>query len=168
MATTSNNTIYFGIIGLVLILIAAGSGYVAGDGHGKKSVTTSTDTTATTSQLDLNSGGAIGGPGGTTDGRSFRGGPGGPGGAGGGFVAGTVSAVNGDQITVTGRDGTTSSLTISGSTTISKTVTGSSGDVSVGESVTAIGTPAADGSVDATTLQIRPAGSATDVTAGAL
>jgi hypothetical protein len=70
-------------------------------------------------------------------------------------IAGEVTAVSGDTITVIGKDGTTDTIHVDGSTTYS--VNGTAGkalsDVTVGSFVVAEGTSRADGSLDADAVQ---------------
>jgi hypothetical protein len=84
-------------------------------------------------------------------------------------VAGTVSAVDADSITISGRNGTTTTVRTSASTTyhVGKT-DGSRSDVKVGSAIVASGTKAADGSLDATSVTVmlpRAAGKVTAKTA---
>jgi hypothetical protein len=95
--------------------------------------------------------------------RSFSGAGGSGRGAGGGLVAGTIVAVDPTSISVqlpnsTSTTATTGSTVVlySTGTSILKSVIGSPADLSVGDSVTVQGTANADGSMSATTIQIRP------------
>lgn len=81
--------------------------------------------------------------------------------AGGGIVAGSVISVGSNSLTIKEASGSTKTVYYTSSTTVSKQVTGSMSDVTVGQNVTASGTANSDGSVAATTIQIRPAGSTT-------
>lgn len=97
------------------------------------------------------------------NGRSF--GAGFPGGGNfggrGGFVSGEIVSADATSITVKDSTGSTKVVYYSGTTTIDKTVTGAAADLTVGLNVTTNGTSNSDGSVAATTIQIRPAGSTT-------
>jgi hypothetical protein len=90
----------------------------------------------------------------------------------GGFTAGQIIAKDANSITVslqnggpgmTGTGGVASSnqsgskiIFLGTNTTVAKTVAGSIGDLIVGTQVSVTGTPNADGSVNAQTVQIRP------------
>jgi len=94
---------------------------------------------------------------------------------GGGATLGTIVSKDATSITVqlvqmgssTPSTGTgTRIILINPSTQVGKFVTGSVNDLSVGASVTAMGTTNTDGSVTATQVQIRPAGSGPQRTSG--
>jgi hypothetical protein len=83
--------------------------------------------------------------------------------SGGGLVAGTIVSVNPTSISValpnsTSTTATTGSTVVlySTGTSILKSIIGSSADLSVGETVTVQGTANSDGSMSATSIQIRP------------
>lgn len=63
---------------------------------------------------------------------------------GGGFAgrgtAGTIGAINGSTLTVTGTDGTTTNVTTTEATTVTRSETASIGDIDVGDQVTVVGT----------------------------
>ena len=93
------------------------------------------------------------------------------GGAGGGFVTGSVISKDSTSLTVelrsapnSGTQGTATTtaggskiVLFSPSTTVEKTVSGAVTDVNVGSQVSITGTANPDGSVSATSIQIRPA-----------
>jgi len=85
-------------------------------------------------------------------GRTRGGGPG-----GGGVVAGTILGHTGEQITVQLRDGGSRIVFLAASTTITTPVTAKPADLTNGTIVFVSGTPNADGSMTAETVQIRPA-----------
>jgi hypothetical protein len=78
------------------------------------------------------------------------------GGVSGGLVSGEVLSVDDKSITVKLRDGGSKIVFISSSTKIEKTVDGSITDVAVGKEVMITGKINSDGSVSATSLQLRP------------
>lgn len=106
---------------------------------------------------------------GTGGGTGAGGGTGGRGGLGGG-VAGTVSSVSGNVITITSTAGPVQVI-VSGSTTYSKTAAASISDVTAGERVTVrrdFTVPSSSGKVNAGSVVIVPAGTTTPgSTAGA-
>jgi hypothetical protein len=70
-------------------------------------------------------------------------------------VAGTVSAVGADTITIKGRDGTTTTVWTTASTTYHLGPSnGSRSDVKVGSEIVASGAKASDGSLDATSVTV--------------
>jgi hypothetical protein len=77
----------------------------------------------------------------------------------GGGVAGTVSKIEGNTITVTQRDGTTATVVVPSGTTISKTVSGALSDLTAGTSIAVRGTTA-DGKTTAESVTINPANGA--------
>lgn len=85
---------------------------------------------------------------------------GGPGGGFGGFAVGLVTAVDGDTITVEGAgfgqdaEATTSTVALSGSTTVTTTAEASADDVEEGLCVTAMGEVDDVGAVTAATMQL--------------
>lgn len=77
---------------------------------------------------------------------------------GGGFVTGSIVSVDSQSLTVKETNGSTKTVYYTGATTVQKTVTGAAADLVVGENVVTSGTANTDGSVAATSIQIRPAG----------
>jgi hypothetical protein len=70
-------------------------------------------------------------------------------------VAGTVSAVGADTITIKGRDGTSTTIRTTASTTYHLgRSNGSRADIKVGSEIVASGNKAADGSLDATSVTV--------------
>jgi len=90
-----------------------------------------------------------------------------PGGAASARLRGGSGVVNGDiiskddkSVTVKNRVGGSQIIFFAPSTAIGKTTTGTSADLAVGENIMVNGTANPDGTVTATNIQIRPAGSA--------
>ena len=76
-------------------------------------------------------------------------------------VAGTVASVSGSTVTVTGRDGTTSKVVLTSSTTYELAGEEATKDAVVaGARIIARGTLATDGTLTATSVEVAPAGSA--------
>lgn len=80
----------------------------------------------------------------------------------GGFVGGTVTAENGDMLTIDQRDGTTKTISVTSSTKIelfnsssSAPAAGSFGDIKAGDKITAVGTTTAAGVWEAETVMKR-------------
>ena len=89
--------------------------------------------------------------------RGGFGGYGGPGtgqagAGGGGITAGTITAIDGDTITVKLTSGTTITVTASGTTKVTTTTTSSVSDLAVGQTITAVGAKDANGNVTATRI----------------
>ena len=82
-------------------------------------------------------------------------------GAGGGFTAGQVISNSGTSISIQQQNGSSSELVLlSPSTQILKSAAGTASDLTPGAEVTVTGTSNSDGSLSATSIQIRPAGMA--------
>ncbi len=80
------------------------------------------------------------------------------GGMNGSFVTGDIIASDQTSITVKMRDGSSKIVLVPASASVLKSTAGSATDLVVGQSVTVTGTANADGSLNAQTVQIRPAG----------
>ena len=104
-------------------------------------------------------GGGQGGFGAGAGGAGRAAGAGGQRGAngGGGFSGGQITAQDATSITIKTRTGSSQIVFYSPSTSIEKSVSGAASDLSVGEQVTTTGTTNPDGSLAATSIQIRPA-----------
>jgi hypothetical protein len=92
---------------------------------------------------------------------TFMRGTGGPGGmrfTNGGFTTGQILSTDGSSVTIKMQDGSTKIVLIGANTEVMKTVAGSPGDLTAGTNVLVMGTPNSDGSLTASSVQIRPAG----------
>ncbi len=132
-----NNKIVIAVV--VTAVIAGGIGYWGGSAYGKPAQ-------MTPGQFNR-MGGLAGGAG------RVRGGAGGA--AGAGFVTGTILSKDAQSITVQMQDGS-KIVFVSGTTQVSKTAAGSLADLIVGERVVVTGTTNSDGSVTASSIQLRP------------
>lgn len=80
-----------------------------------------------------------------------------PGGfARGGGTSGQITTLDSGSMTLTLRDGSTKTVTLPDAVAVSKTVAGGVSDLATGDQVVVTGTANADGSVNATAIQIRP------------
>ena len=75
-------------------------------------------------------------------------------GNGGGMIAGEITAVDDDSITVKSADGASKIVFFSEKTSVGNFIAAQSGDLTVGQSVTATGTAGTDGSIVASNIQI--------------
>ncbi len=87
---------------------------------------------------------------GSTAGARLRGGS--------GFVNGDIISKDDKSVTVKNRAGGSQIIFFAPSTAIGKTTSGSAADLTVGENIMVNGTANPDGTVTATNIQIRPAG----------
>ena len=103
--------------------------------------------------------GAYGRMGTSADGRGGFGGnaPGGMRMRAGGFTNGTILSMTDSSITISLQNGGSQTIYFTSTTPVLKSVTGTTTDLKVGDTITAIGTPSADGSIAAQTVTIRPA-----------
>jgi hypothetical protein len=134
----SNKTVY--IISVVLIIVA----FFGGMMYGKYGVSSGGNGNYS----------ANGGQAGTYAGRAGRGGANG----GAGLTSGDILSMDDKSLTLQLRSGGSKLVFLSASTTVQKQTEGSRADLTVGETVTAIGSPNPDGSITAQSIQIRPAG----------
>lgn len=79
-------------------------------------------------------------------------------GGGTGMVAGEILSVSEKSVTVKDRTGGSKIVFLGASSEVMKSVTGTITDLAVGTNIIANGTPNSDGSITATTVQIRPEG----------
>ena len=77
-------------------------------------------------------------------------------GTGGGMVAGEILSKDKKSITVKDRTGGSKIVFLGASTEVMKSAVGTLDDLAIGTDVITNGTPNADGSITATTVQIRP------------
>lgn len=79
--------------------------------------------------------------------------------AGGGFTGGTIVSTANGSISIQQQNGSSTEIVLIGANTqIVKQVTGTAADLTTGTTVTVTGTTNSDGSMTATSVQIRPAG----------
>ena len=118
---------------IVIVVVMFGAGYFIGNAHGK--------TVGAASASAARAG-------------AYRGSRGGA--AGGSAVMGTVLSQDAQSITVSLRNGGSQIIFLSGSTSVMKSVAGATTDIAVGQNIVATGTTNSDGSLTATSVQIRP------------
>ncbi len=135
-----------GVIIIVIVIVVAGLSFFGGMKYGqnKNSIPSLANRQGNFNPSGFNPNG------GARTGAMMRGG------AGGGLVAGEVLSMDNKSITVKLRDGGSKIVFYSPTTTVEKTVDGTTTDVVVGKQVTVIGTANSDGSVNATSIQLRP------------
>ena len=132
---------------IIAVIIVAALSFLGGMQYGKAQNANATQTPARTGFA----GGAAG---------MRRGGAGGPNGAGG-FTAGQVLSMDSKSITVSIPSGGSKIIFFSDATKVSKSVDGTVSDLKAGDQVVVTGSANSDGSIAATSIQLRPAGMAT-------
>ena len=96
------------------------------------------------------------GYGGMMNGQGGRGGAGGLRARAGGFANGTILSMTASSITISLQNGGSQTIYFTPTTPVLKSVAGVPTDLKTGETITATGTPNADGSIAATNVTIRP------------
>lgn len=81
---------------------------------------------------------------------------GGRGGAGGGFAAGEIISISDQSLTIKLQDGGSKIIFFTGEIPVMKSVQGAISDLKSSETITVAGTANQDGSVTASSIQIRP------------
>ncbi len=78
-------------------------------------------------------------------------------GGGGGLIAGQVVSVDASSITIQERDGSSKVVFFTASTPVMEMVAGKQSDITVGKQVNIVGMTNSDGSISATSVQLRSA-----------
>lgn len=132
---------------IVVALVVAGGAFYGGMAYGK--TTSSGSSQGGVAQFRQGGAGGAGGVGGVAR-RA---------GGGGGFTTGTVASMSPNGFTVEIRGGGSKVVIVASSTSIGKMTSGSIADVTAGANVVVSGTTNSDGSITASTVQLRPEGS---------
>jgi hypothetical protein len=141
------------IVWIVALLVVAGAGFYSGQTVGVR--TGERNRAQAAQQFFGQRGGQAGGQAGQF-GAGGGGQSGGQAGAGGGFgrgIAGTVSAVSGNTITIATRNGETATIQLAADGTVRKQVDGQLSDIAPGEQIVAFGAQSGD-TFQATSIQI--------------
>ena len=147
MKTHTNNTIVT-IIGIAVI--ACGLSFYGGMKYGESQNSGRGAQFAAGQFGGMQNGGATGGARTAGTRTGMRG--------AGGMVSGEILSKDATSITVKDRTGGSKIVFLGSSAEVMKSTTGTMDDLIVGTNVITNGTPNADGSITATTVQIRPAG----------
>jgi len=134
------------IVCVVVCLLIAGASFWGGMSYGKS---TSNKNSFVNRQGSFNQNG-IGAQGGRMMGQNIRGGN------GGGFTSGEIISKDDKSMTIKLRDGGSKIVLFSDSSKFEKTVDGSISDIIAGKNVMVTGTTNPDGSISATSIQMRP------------
>lgn len=129
---------------VIVVVVIGGLGFFSGSVYAKHSASNTMSASMSGGQFRM--GGA------TVGNRTFgqRAGA-----AGNGFSGGQVIAKDDTSITVQGRDGSSKIVFFTTGTPVSKMVAGTSSDLSVGQTVMITGTPNSDGSISASSIEVR-------------
>jgi hypothetical protein len=133
-----NNQIVIAVV--VTAIVFGGGGYFFGK-QGTKAQAPQTFTRGTQGGVGQNASGRTARPGGM---------------AGGGMTSGEVLSKDGTSLTLKLRDGGSRIVIYAPSTNILRTASGTIEDISIGAQISVIGTQNPDGSMVATSLQVRP------------
>ena len=139
------------IIFLVVAAIVGSVAFYGGMKYGQSSK--STDQNMVFSGQRQNFNGAAG----TVTGATRRNGQGGVGMAGNGFLSGSIISKTDNSLTLSLQDGGSKIVFLPASAQISKFAAGSPGDLTVGANIMVNGATNTDGSLTASTIQLRPA-----------
>lgn len=135
-----NNKKIVGVVVGVIVLVAV---FYGGMSYGKSQVSAGTKTLG----QNFGQNGANGMMRGTRNGMGF-----------GGFTTGQIISKDANSITVGVQGGGSKIIFLDTNTKVSKQAAGTSADLAVGTEVSVTGTANSDGSVNAQSVQIRPAG----------
>jgi hypothetical protein len=134
------NNLYISII--IAVIVAGGLGFWGGDAYASAKAPAG---------YAARAGGAAGftrGAGGTRGGGMAS--------STGGFVTGQIISADADTVTVNLQNGSSKIVLFSNSTQIMKSTTGTAADLTAGQYVSVTGTANSDGSVSASSIQVRP------------
>lgn len=133
------------IVSVIVCVVIAGISFWGGMKYGKSK------SSNTASSFNRSQGGQ-GNFGGRTGGQGTRNGVG----LGGGFVSGQVLSMDAKSLTVQLSNGGSKIVFFTPTTKVEKTVDGTTSDVAIGKQVMITGATNPDGSVNATSIQMRP------------
>jgi len=139
-----NKKIIMGVVGVLIVVIIS---FYGGMVYARKNITAAN----ASRQGNFNQNGFTGPNGSRMMGQNTRGGN-----NGGGFISGDVISMDATSMTIKLRDGGSKIVLFSPASKVEKTVDGVISDVAVGKSVMVTGTTNPDGSVSATSIQMRP------------
>jgi hypothetical protein len=133
---------------IAVLIVAGGGGFFSGMKYEKQKLTNDPSQLFSAARS-----GSINGnrqfPGGSNSNRSMRNGF-------GGGIRGTIASISGTSMTVSLTDGSSKIVIVPSSATISKSTTGTSADLTTGQTVMVTGTTNSDGSTTATSVQLNP------------
>ncbi|MDB4939899.1 MAG: hypothetical protein JWO40_324 [Candidatus Doudnabacteria bacterium] len=150
-------------LSVVTVLVIAAIGFFGGmkygSAHALSAKSLASLSTAQKQLLTQNlRGGGMAGNAGAGGAMGFAGRRTGTGGAAGsGFTAGNIISKDDKSITVSTTGGGSKIIFVSGTTKVGKSVTGAVSDLAVGDQVTITGAANSDGSINAASVDIRPA-----------
>jgi len=141
--------------GLVILLIVAVGSFYAGQHYTGRGVAARGGYAAGMG-MQAGQGGAAGFAGRTSGGQAGRAGAPGA----GALISGSIVSTDADSVTVALAGGGSEVVYLSASTTVMKSDAGTASDLAAGQNVAITGAKNSDGSVSASSIQIRPAGAA--------